>query len=58
MTKTLTCGWSHAEERPKPGGAGYPEILVQVKLSNKELMHSLGINCQTGTYKQQTELLT
>lgn len=45
-TKTLTCGWSHADERPRPGGGGYPEILVQVKLSNRELMHSLGISCQ------------
>lgn len=45
-TKTLTCGWSHTEERPRPGGGGYPVILVQVKLSNRELIHSLGINCQ------------
>lgn len=47
-TKTLTCGWSHAAERPRPGGRGDPEILVQVKLSNRELMHSLGISCQRG----------
>lgn len=47
-TKTLTCGWSHADERPRPGGAGDPEILVQVKLSNRELIHSRGISCQKG----------
>lgn len=48
ITKTLMCGWSHADELPRPGGAGDPEILVQVKLSNRELIHSLGINCQKG----------
>lgn len=45
MTKTLTCGWSHAAERPRPGGGGYLEILVQVKLSKRELIHSRGISC-------------
>lgn len=45
MTKTLTWGWSQAEERPRPGGRGDPEILVQVKLSKRELMHSLGMSC-------------
>lgn len=45
MKKTLTCGWSHAAERPRPGGGGYWEILVQVKLSNRELIHSRGISC-------------
>lgn len=42
--KTLTCGWSQAAERPNPGGAGESQIFVQVKLSNSELMHSLGIS--------------
>lgn len=46
MTKTLTCGWSHAAERPRPGGGGYWEILVQVKLSKREFIHSRGINCE------------
>lgn len=45
MTKTLTRGCSQAEERPRPGGGGVPQILVQVKLSKRELIHSLGINC-------------
>lgn len=44
-TKTLTWGWSQADERPRPGGKGDPEILVQVKLSKRELMHSLGMSC-------------
>ena len=43
MTKTLTSGCSQAAERPRPTGGGDPEIFVHVKLSNKELMHSLGI---------------
>lgn len=46
MTNTLTLGCSHAAERPRPGGKEVPEILVQVKLSNRELIHSLGISCQ------------
>ena len=50
MMKTLTRGCSHTEERPRPGGTGDPEILVQVKLSKRELIHSLGISCQ----KEQT----
>lgn len=29
---------------PRPGGGGDPEILVQVKLSKRELMHSLGMS--------------
>lgn len=45
MTKTLTCGWSHTAERPRPGGGGYWEILVQVKLSKREFIHSRGISC-------------
>lgn len=45
MTKTLTWGWSQADERPRPGGGGDPEILVQVKLSKREFMHSLGMSC-------------
>lgn len=45
MTKTLMSACSQAEERPRPGGGGEPQILVQVKLSNSELMHSLGISC-------------
>lgn len=48
MTKTLTWGWSQADERPRPGGGGDPEILVQVKLSKRELMHSLGMSCTHG----------
>lgn len=44
MTKTLTSGCSQAVERPRPTGEGDPEIFVHVKLSNKELMHSLGIS--------------
>lgn len=43
-TKTLTLGCSHAAERPKPTGRGDPQIFVHVKLSNSELMHSLGIS--------------
>lgn len=41
----LTCGWNHAAERPRPGGAVVPQIFVQVKLSKRELTHSLGISC-------------
>lgn len=33
-------------ERPRPTGGGDPEIFVHVKLSNRELMHSLGISCR------------
>ena len=44
MTKGLMSGCNQAEERPNPGGAGEPQILVQVKLSNRELMHSLGMS--------------
>lgn len=44
MTKTLTLGCSQAAERPRPTGGGDPEIFVHVKLSNRELMHSLGIS--------------
>lgn len=44
MRKTLTSGCSQAAERPRPTGGGEPEIFVQVKLSNRELMHSLGIS--------------
>lgn len=47
MTKTLTLGCIQADERPRPGGTVDPEILVQVKLSNRELIHSLGISCQS-----------
>lgn len=48
MTKTLTSGCSQAVERPRPTGEGDPEIFVHVKLSNKELMHSLGISWGEG----------
>lgn len=48
MMKTLTCGWSHAAERPRLGGGGYWEILVQVKLSKREFIHSRGISCKGG----------
>ncbi len=46
MRKTLTSGCSQAAERPRltGGGGGDPEIFVHVKLSNRELMHSLGIS--------------
>lgn len=44
MRKTLTSGWSQAAERPRPTGGGDPEIFVHVKLSNRELIHSLGIS--------------
>lgn len=44
MTNTLTSGCSQAAERPRPGGGGFPHTLVQVKLSNSELMASLGIS--------------
>lgn len=45
MRKTLTSGCSQAAERPRlTGGGEDPEIFVHVKLSNRELMHSLGIS--------------
>lgn len=44
MTNTLTSGCSQAAERPRPTGGGDPEIFVQVKLSNREFIHSLGIS--------------
>lgn len=44
MTKMLTSGCSQAPERPRPTGRGDPEIFVQVKLSKRELIHSLGIS--------------
>lgn len=49
MRKTLTSGCSQAAERPRPTGGGEPEIFVQVKLSNRELMHSLGISWGKGS---------
>lgn len=48
MRKTLTSGCSQAVERPRPTGGGDPEIFVHVKLSNRELMHSLGISWRGG----------
>lgn len=48
MMKTLTSGCSQAAERPRPTGRGDPEIFVHVKLSNRELMHSLGISWSGG----------
>lgn len=44
MTNTLTSGCSQAAERPRPTGRGDPETFVQVKLSKRELIHSLGIS--------------
>ena len=48
MRKTLTSGWIQAAERPSPGGGAELSTLVQVKLSNKELIHSLGISWRGG----------
>lgn len=42
--KTLTSEWNQAAERPRPGTIVGSKTFVQVKLSNRELIHSLGIS--------------
>lgn len=44
MMKTLTFEWNQAVERPRPGTMVGSKTFVQVKLSNRELIHSLGIS--------------
>lgn len=45
MINTLTSELSQTEDRPRPGGGGALHILVQVKLSKREFIASLGISC-------------
>lgn len=44
MMKMLTSEWNQAAERPRPGSKVGSQTFVQVKLSNRELIHSLGIS--------------
>lgn len=44
IIKTLTSEWNQAMDIPRPGSKVGSQTFVQVKLSNKELIHSLGIS--------------
>lgn len=55
MMKMLTSEWNQAVERPRPGSIVGSQTFVHVKLSNRELIHSLGIS-YTGNREDKVQV--